>query len=66
VSSAYNITNIFRYTYKNVDIEIVKQFNYLGVIFTKTWNFDVTKKHLADKAHKAMYEVLKMGRIKSI
>jgi hypothetical protein len=42
-------------------IEIVK--HYLGVIFTKTCNFDVTKKHLADKALKAMYEVLKMGRL---
>jgi hypothetical protein len=34
-----------KFTYKNVDIEIVKQFNHLGVIFTKTCNFDVTKKH---------------------
>ena len=32
-----------KFTYKNVDIEIVKQFNYLGAIFTKTCNFDVTK-----------------------
>jgi hypothetical protein len=47
-----------KFTYKNVDIEIVKQFNYLGVIFTKTCNFDVTKTHLSDKALKAMYEVL--------
>jgi hypothetical protein len=46
-----------KFTYKNVDIEIVKQFNYYGVIFTKTCNFYVTKKHLADKALKAMYEV---------
>jgi hypothetical protein len=52
-----------KFTYENVDIEIVKQFNYLGVIFTKTCNFDVTKKHLSDKALKAMYEVLKMGRL---
>ena len=52
-----------KFTYKNVDIEIVKQFNYLGVIFTKTCNFDVTKKHLSDKALKAMYEVHKMGRL---
>ena len=52
-----------KFTYKYVDIEIVKQFNYLGAIFTKTCNFDVTKKYLADKALKAMYEVLKMGRL---
>ena len=32
-------------------------------MFTKTCNFDVAKKHLADKALKAMYEVLKMGRL---
>ena len=51
-----------KFSYKNEDIEIVKQFNYLGVIFTKTCNFDLTKKHLADKALKAMYEVIKLGR----
>jgi hypothetical protein len=52
-----------KFTYKNVDIEIVKQYIYLGVIFTKTCNFDVTKKHLSDNALKAIYEVLKMGRL---
>jgi len=50
------------FSYKNADIEIVKQFNYLGVTFTKTCNFDANKKYLADKAIKAMYEVLKLGR----
>jgi hypothetical protein len=52
-----------KFTYKNVDIEIVKQYIYLGVIFTKTCNFDVTKKHLGDNALKALYEILKMGRL---
>ena len=51
-----------RFSYDNVDIEIVKQFNYLGVIFTKTGNFNFTKKHLSDKALRAMYEVLRFGR----
>ena len=55
-----------KFTYKKVDIEIVKQFNYLGVIFTKTCNFDVTEKRLADKALKAMYEALKMGRLNKL
>ena len=32
-----------KFTYKNVDIEIVKQFNYLGVIFTKTCNLMLLK-----------------------
>jgi hypothetical protein len=47
-------------------LEIVKNFNYLGIIFTRTGNFSLTKKHLADKALKAMYEVLKMGRMNKI
>jgi hypothetical protein len=47
-----------KFTYKNIDIEIVKQFNYLGVIFTKTCNFDVTKKHLTDKGDNAVCLVI--------
>jgi hypothetical protein len=50
------------FSYDNLNLEIVKNFNYLGIIFTRTGNFSLTKKHLADKALKAMYEVLKMGR----
>ena len=50
------------FIYDNSEIEIVKQFNYLGVIFSKTGNFHPTKKHLCDKATIAMYEVLKFGR----
>ena len=46
-----------------MNVEIVKNFNYLGIIFTRTGNFNLTKKHLADKALKGMYEVLKMGRM---
>jgi hypothetical protein len=51
------------FSYDNLNLEIVKNFNYLGIIFTKTGNFSLTKKHLADKALKAMYEVLKIGRM---
>lgn len=29
-----------RFLYQNIELEIVKDFNYLGVIFTKTCNFD--------------------------
>ena len=52
-----------KFSYDNLNLEIVKNFNYLGIIFTRTGNFSLTKKHLADKALKAMYEVLKMGRM---
>ena len=57
------LTHNPKFYYKNIDIEIVKEFNYLGVIYTKTCNFDANKKHLADKALRAMYEVLKLGRL---
>ena len=35
--------------------------NYLGIVFTKTGKFNVTKKCLVDKATRALYEVLKLG-----
>ena len=36
---------------------------YLGIVFTKTGNFNATKKCLVDKATKALYPVLKLGRM---
>jgi hypothetical protein len=51
------------FSYDNLNLEIVKNFNYLGIIFTKTGNFSLTKKLLADEELKAMYEVLKIGRM---
>lgn len=50
------------FSYNNIEIEIVKEFNYLGVLLTKTGNFGLNKKYLADKALIAMYEILKFGR----
>ena len=44
-----------------LNIEIVYEFNYLGIVFTKTGNFNVTKKHMVDKATPALYEVSKLG-----
>ena len=44
------------------NIEIVKDFNYLGIYFSQTGSFKVCKNHLSEKAIKAMYEVIKKGR----
>jgi hypothetical protein len=49
------------FNYDNLNLEIVKK--NLGINFTRRGHFSLTKKHLADKALKAMYEVLKMGRM---
>ena len=51
------------FSYDNLNLEIVKNFNYLGIIFTRTGNVRSLTKHLAAKALKAMYEVSKMGRM---
>ena len=39
----------------DLNIEIVYEFNYLGIVFTKTDNFNVTKKYIVDKATRALY-----------
>jgi hypothetical protein len=43
------------------EIEVVKNFNYLGIIFSKTGNFNLAKKRLVDKAVVSMYAVLRIG-----
>jgi hypothetical protein len=44
------------------ELEIVNEFNYLGILFNRTGNFNNTIKKQAEKATKAMFEVLKRGR----
>ena len=44
------------------ELEIVNEFNYLGILFNRTGNFNKTIKKQAEKATKAMFEVLKRGR----
>jgi hypothetical protein len=50
------------FNYNGTNIEIVKDFNHLGIYFSWTGSFIVCKNHLYEKAIKAMYEVIKMGR----
>ena len=50
------------FKYNGSEVEVVKNFNYLGIIFSKTGNFNLAKKRLVDKAVVSMYEVLKLGR----
>ena len=50
------------FTYDNSVIDIVQEFNYLGIYFSRNGTFKYCRKHLAEKATKAMYEVIKKGR----
>ena len=44
------------------ELEIVNEINYLGILFNRTGNFNKAIKKQAEKATKAMFEVLKRGR----
>lgn len=52
--------NVFYYN--KVAIENVKDFKYLGIIFSRTGSFAKAKKHLCEQAQKAMYGVIKKIR----
>ena len=54
-------TNL-KFTLNGSELEIVNEFNYLRILFNRTGNFNKTIKKQAEKATKAMFEVLKRGR----
>jgi hypothetical protein len=49
------------FKYNGSEIEVINNFNYLGIIFSKAGNFNLAKKRLVDKEVVSMYEVLKLG-----
>jgi hypothetical protein len=55
-----------QFTYSNSEVEIVKEFNYLGLLLTKTVIFKRAIKTLADKGTKAMYGILKRGKFHNL
>jgi hypothetical protein len=50
-------TNL-KFTLNGSELEIVNEFNYLGILFNRTGHFNKTIKKQAEKAPKAMFEVL--------
>ena len=51
------------FKYNGENIENVSQFNYLGIVFTRTCTFTEAKNNNIKKATIAMYDVLKKGRM---
>ena len=49
-----------------MEIGIVSEFNYLGVLLSKSGNFSMAKKAQVEKATKAMFEVLKRGKVHNL
>ena len=54
------------FNFNGKQLEFVDEFNYLGVLLTKNGNFNKSKMFAVNKGSKAMYEVLKLGRIHSV
>ena len=48
--------------YDGVELEIVKEFSYLGVLFSRSGNFLKAKKTQVDKALSAMYNIIRKGK----
>jgi hypothetical protein len=46
----------------NMELEIVSEFIYLGTMFQRIGSFKKNKINLAEKASKAMYDILNMGK----
>ena len=55
---------LFRYNGKELDI--VTEFSHLGLLFSKTGNFQLAKAAQVAKALKAMFEVLKNGKLHNL
>ena len=51
-----------KFTVNCNNIEIVKEYKYLGILFSRSGSFLSNKKYLKEQATKAMYSVLKKGR----
>ena len=49
----------YDFEYKNETLEIVNEYKYLGILFSKSGSFFKCKKHIANQATKAMYSLIK-------
>ena len=62
IFSRGKIPNHLKFFIGDKEIEIVKQYKYLGVYFSKSGSFLATRKYLCEQATKAMYGILKKCR----
>jgi hypothetical protein len=50
----------------NMELEIASEFIYLGTMFQRTGSFKKNKINLAEKASKAMYDILNKERVHNL
>ena len=48
--------------FKNIKLEIVSEYKYLGVFISRSGSFNNAKKHIAEQANKALFSLLRKGR----
>ena len=53
------LRNTENWSYNGDDIDIVSEFNYLGVLMGLNGKFLKTRKHVADQGRKALFSILK-------
>ena len=51
-------TSTFTLVYNGYYIDIVSEFNYLGVLMNSNGKFFKTQKHVADQGRKALFSIL--------
>ena len=56
----------FQFLFNGKKLDIVDEFNYLGIVLTRTGNFNKTKQFNVEKATMALYEVLRLGRLHNL
>ena len=61
-----NIKYFVKFYINNEEIEIVKNYKYLGVIFARSGSFLATRKYLQEQAIKAMYSIIKKCRFNNL
>lgn len=62
IFSRGSIRNVPQFHFKNKELEVVKTYQYLGIVFNYNGHFKVAQKDLCDKATRAMFSVIGKGR----
>ena len=53
----------YNFYFKNVKLDLVSEYKYLGIYLSKSGSFLNCKKHLAEQANRALFSLLKKTRI---
>lgn len=52
----------YNFTISDIALEVVREYKYLGILFSRTGSFLSAKKHIASQASRAMFSLLKKAK----